>query len=68
MRQSLVRRLFSAGSWRRVCRALREIEVALITTESEIHDKRIARLEAEVAELRVHAGLRPGNAGVSCQP
>lgn len=35
------------------------MEAALATTEAEIHDRRISRLEAEMAELRARTGLPP---------
>lgn len=57
MMESTVRNLFAPGAWRRFWDKLGDIEAAMAVTEGEIHDRRISRLEAEVASLRAHVGL-----------
>lgn len=52
-----VRKLRSPAAWRRLWERLAAMEAALATTEAEIHDRRIARLEAEMAEIRTRVGL-----------
>ncbi|KMO39205.1 hypothetical protein VP06_04810 [Methylobacterium aquaticum] len=56
---STVRKLLSPATWRSLWETLEAIEAALATTEAEIHDRRIARLEAEMAELRARIGPPP---------
>ncbi|KQO56556.1 hypothetical protein MKK58_26580 [Methylobacterium sp. J-078] len=51
------RSLFSPTTWRRFWTRLGELEEALATTEGDIIDRRLSRIEAEIAELRAHAGL-----------
>ncbi|KQP05823.1 hypothetical protein ASF28_18140 [Methylobacterium sp. Leaf99] len=59
MSESTVRNLLSPARWRRLWDRLGEMEEALSVTGGEIRDGRIARLEAEIAALRVHAGPPP---------
>ncbi|TXM64217.1 hypothetical protein FV218_22295 [Methylobacterium sp. WL69] len=59
MSESTVRNLLSPTRWRRLWDRLEEMEEALSVTGGEIRDGRIARLEAEIAALRVHAGPPP---------
>jgi hypothetical protein len=56
---SAVRKLRSPATWRSLWERLAAMEAALATTEAEIHDRRISRLEAEMAELRARTGLPP---------
>lgn len=49
-------RLFSSDTWRRWWNALCAIEAAASTTEADILDKRLSRLEAEVEALRLDFG------------
>lgn len=56
---STVRKLRSPATWRILWKRLAAMEAALSTTEAEIHDRRISRLEAEMAELRARTGLPP---------
>jgi hypothetical protein len=68
-----VRKLRSPATWRSLWQRLAAMEAALATTEAEIHDRRISRLEAEMAELRARTGLPPlvdrsRPAGSSCPP
>lgn len=56
MNASKVSSLLHPESWRRVWNRLREIEAALATSEADILDRRLSRLEAEVTALRVDAG------------
>lgn len=70
---STVRKLLSPATWRSLREGLGAMEAALATTEAEIHDRRISRLEAEMAELRARTGLPPlaaqsRPAGSSCPP
>jgi hypothetical protein len=46
------RSLFSLSTWRHWWDLLRKIEEAMTVTETELQERRISRLEAEVAELR----------------
>lgn len=57
MIESTVRNLFSPAAWRRFWDKLGDLEAAMAVTEGEINDRRILRLEAEVASLRAHVGL-----------
>ena len=56
---STVRKLLSPATWRSLRERLVAMEATLATTEAEIHDRRISRLEAEMAELRARTGLPP---------
>jgi hypothetical protein len=56
---STVRKLRSPATWRSLWGRLAAMEAAVATTEAEIHDRRISRLEAEMAELRARTGLPP---------
>lgn len=57
MTESTARSLFSPTTWRRFWTKLGAVEEALATTEGDINDRRFSRIEAEIAELRAHAGL-----------
>lgn len=56
MNASKVSSLLHPETWRRLWNKLREIEAALATSEADILDRRLSRLEAEVNALRVNAG------------
>jgi hypothetical protein len=56
---STIRKLLSPVARRSLRDRLGAMEAALAITEAEIHDRRISRLEAELAELRARAGLPP---------
>jgi hypothetical protein len=56
MNASKVSSLLHPETWRRLWNRLREIEAALATSEADILDRRLSRLEAEVNALRVNAG------------
>jgi len=59
MVETTLRNLFSPAAWRRLWDRLGDLEAAMAVTEAEIHDRRLSRLEAEVAALRAGVGIPP---------